>query len=157
MQVIYTDAQRNPEVEREIGATFVDKETLLKESDFLSLHAPLLPETHHYIGAAELAKMKPSAILINAARGPLVDEKALVAALREKVIWGAGLDVFEREPELEPGLSSLDNVVVVPHIASATIETRIAMGKIAADNVLNVLKGEKPVTCINPDVLRATA
>jgi lactate dehydrogenase-like 2-hydroxyacid dehydrogenase len=121
------------------------------------LHAPLLPETHHYIGAAELAKMKPSAILINAARGPLVDEKALVAALREKVIWGAGLDVFEREPELEPGLSSLDNVVVVPHIASATIETRIAMGKIAADNVLNVLKGEKPVTCINPDVLRATA
>lgn len=154
MRVIYTDAQRNTAVEREIGATFVDKETLLKESDFLSLHAPLLPETHHYIGAAEIAKMKPTAILINAARGPLVDEKALVAALRDKVIWGAGLDVFEREPELEAGLSSLDNVVVVPHIASATIETRIAMGKIATDNVVNVLKGEKPITCINPEVLR---
>jgi lactate dehydrogenase-like 2-hydroxyacid dehydrogenase len=154
MKVIYTDAQRNPEVERRIGATFVDKETLLRESDYLSLHLPLLPETQHYIGASELAQMKRTAILINAARGPLVDEKALVAALRDKVIWGAALDVFENEPSLETGLADLDNVVVVPHIASATIETRIAMGSIAIGNVISVLKGEGPQTCINPEVLR---
>jgi glyoxylate reductase len=154
MKVIYTDAARNPEVERQLGATFVDKETLLRESDYLSLHLPLLPDTHHYIGADELAKMKPTAILINAARGPLIDEKALVDALRDKVIWGAGLDVFENEPALQPGLAALDNAVVVPHIASATIETRLAMGRIAVGNVLSVLKGEKPQTCINPEVLR---
>ncbi len=154
MKVIYTNAQREPEFERQYGATFVDKETLLRESDYLSLHLPLLPETHHYIGAKELALMKPSAILINAARGPLVDEQALVVALRNKVIWGAGLDVFEDEPKLAAGLAELDNVVIVPHIASATIATRLAMGKIATDNVISVLKGEAPLTCINPDVLK---
>ncbi len=154
MKVIYTNAQREPEIERLYGATFVDKETLLRESDYLSLHLPLLPETHHYIGAKELALMKPSAILINAARGPLVDEQALVVALRNKVIWGAGLDVFEDEPKLAAGLAELDNVVIVPHIASATIATRLAMGKIATDNVISVLKGEAPLTCINPDVLK---
>ena len=154
MKIIYTNAQREPEFERQYGATFVDKETLLRESDYLSLHLPLLPETHHYIGAQELALMKPSAILINAARGPLVDEKALVVALRNKVIWGAGLDVFEDEPKLAAGLAELDNVVIVPHIASATIATRLAMGKIATDNVISVLKGEAPLTCINPDVLK---
>jgi lactate dehydrogenase-like 2-hydroxyacid dehydrogenase len=115
---------------------------------------PLLPETHHYIGAKELASMKPTAILINAARGPLVDEQALVAALRNKVIWGAGLDVFENEPKLATGLTELDNVVIVSHIASATIQTRLAMGKIATDNVISVLKGEPPQTCINPEVLK---
>ena len=154
MKVIYTNAQREPEFERQYGATFVDKETLLRESDYLSLHLPLLPETHHYIGAKELALMKPSAILINAARGPLVDEQALVVALRNKVIWGAGLDVFEEEPKLAAGLAELDNVVIVPHIASATIATRLAMGKIATDNVISVLKGERPQTCINPEVLK---
>lgn len=154
MKVIYTNAQREPEFERQYGATFVDKETLLRESDYLSLHLPLLPETHHYIGAKELAMMKPSAILINAARGPLVDEQALVVALRNKVIWGAGLDVFEEEPKLAAGLAELDNVVIVPHIASATIATRLAMGKIATDNVISVLKGERPQTCINPEVLK---
>ncbi|MEA3117322.1 MAG: glyoxylate reductase, partial [Paraburkholderia sp.] len=118
MNIIYTDAKPNLEFERQYNARFVDKATLLRESDFLSLHLPLLAETHHYIGAAELAAMKPTAILINAARGPLVDEKALVEALREKVIWGAGLDVFEDEPSLAPGLAELDNVVIVPHIAS---------------------------------------
>jgi lactate dehydrogenase-like 2-hydroxyacid dehydrogenase len=154
MKVIYTNAQREPEFERQFGATFVDKATLLRESDFLSLHLPLLPETHHYIGAKELASMKPTAILINAARGPLVDEQALVAALRNKVIWGAGLDVFENEPKLATGLTELDNVVIVSHIASATIQTRLAMGKIATDNVISVLKGEPPQTCINPEVLK---
>ncbi len=154
MKVIYTNAQPEPEFERQFGATFVDKETLLRESDFLSLHLPQLPETHHYIGAAELALMKPSAILINAARGPLVDEKALVVALRNKVIWGVGLDVFEDEPALAAGLAELDNVVIVPHIASATIATRLAMGKIATDNVIQVLRGEPPLTCINPEALK---
>ena len=153
MRVIYTDAQPNRALEEELGATFVDKETLLRESDFLSLHLPLLPQTRHYLGAQEFAKMKRTAILINAARGPLIDERALVTALREKIIWGAGLDVFENEPELEAGLSALENVVIVPHIASATIETRIAMGEIAVGNVLSVLKGERPQTCINPEVL----
>lgn len=154
MRILYQDIKPNPEFERDTGATFVDKETLLRESDFLSLHLPLTPETRHYIGAAELAKMKPSAVLVNAARGALVDEKALVAALRDKVIWAAGLDVFEDEPALADGLAELDNVVVGPHIASATIETRLAMGKIAVDNIRNVLKGEKPITCVNPDVLK---
>jgi lactate dehydrogenase-like 2-hydroxyacid dehydrogenase len=154
MKVIYTNTVRKPEFERQYGATFVDKATLLRESDFLSLHLPLLPETHHYIGAKELASMKSTAILINAARGPLIDEQALVAALRNKVIWGAGLDVFEEEPDIAAGLAELDNVVIVPHIASATIQTRLAMGKIAADNVISVLKGEPPHTCINPEVLK---
>ncbi|MFZ4513875.1 MAG: 2-hydroxyacid dehydrogenase [Geothrix sp.] len=153
MKVIYSDVARLPEFERQCGATFVDKATLLRESDFLSLHLPLLPETRHYIGAQELAAMKPTAVLINAARGPVVDEVALVHALRNKVIWGAGLDVFENEPLLAPGLAELDNVVVVPHTASATIQTRLAMAKIAVDNVLSVLNGEPPLTCVNPAVL----
>jgi glyoxylate reductase len=143
MKVIYTDAQPNRALE----------ETLLRESDFLSLHLPLLPETRHYLGAREFALMKRTAVLINAARGPLIDEHALVTALREKVIWGAGLDVFENEPQLEKGLSALENVVIVPHIASATIETRIAMGNIAVRNVLSVLQGERPQNCVNPEVL----
>jgi lactate dehydrogenase-like 2-hydroxyacid dehydrogenase len=154
MNIIYTDARPNTEFERQYNARFVDKATLLREADYLSLHLPLLADTHHYIGAAELAAMKPTAVLINAARGPLVDEKALVAALRERVIWGAGLDVFEDEPRLAPGLAELDNVVIVPHIASATTQTRLAMGKIATDNVIRVLKGEAPLNCINPQVLK---
>jgi lactate dehydrogenase-like 2-hydroxyacid dehydrogenase len=153
MKVIYTDAQRNDAFERETGARFVDKATLLRESDYLSLHLPLLPDTHHYIGAAELAAMKRDAILINAARGPLVDEPALVHALKERIIWGAGLDVFEDEPTLAPGLAELENVVVVPHIASATRQTRLAMGKIVTDNVIRVLNGDAPLNCINPQVL----
>lgn len=154
MPIIYTNEQRDLDFEKEFGARFVDKETLLKESDYLSLHLPLLPETKYYIGENELAKMKPSAILINAARGPLVDEKALVKALKNKVIFGAGLDVFENEPKLAEGLADLDNVVIVPHIASATTQTRLAMGRIAIDNVISVLAGGAPQTCINPQVLK---
>ncbi len=153
MKILYNDVQRDEAFEAESGARFVDKDTLLREADFLTLHVPLLPETHHYIGAAELKKMKKTAVLINASRGPVVDEKALVQALREKWIFGAGLDVFENEPALEPGLTDLDNAIVVPHVASATPGTRIAMGEIAVGNILKVLNGQPPDTCVNPEVL----
>jgi glyoxylate reductase len=155
MKIIYSDMNRDLAFEAEHNATYVDKATLLKESDFLTLHVPLLPATKHYIGAAELKQMKKTAVLINAARGPVVDEKALVEALRAKTIWGAGLDVFEDEPALAPGLAELDNVVIVPHIASATAETRFKMGEIAVNNVIKVLTGQAPDTCVNPEVLTA--
>lgn len=154
MQVIYSDVARDPLFEEAEGARFVDKETLLRDSDFLSLHVPLLPETRHYIGERELKMMKRTAVLINASRGPVVDEQALVRALRSGEIWGAGLDVFESEPSLAPGLAALDNVVIVPHIASGTTETRLNMGRIAVGNVIKVLTGQAPDTCINPEVLR---
>jgi lactate dehydrogenase-like 2-hydroxyacid dehydrogenase len=153
MKIIYADVRRNQQVEKEVGAMYVDKETLLKESDFLTLHVPLMPETHHYIGEKDLKLMKKTAVLINACRGPVVDENALLKALQEKQIWAAGLDVFENEPEIVPGLAKLDNVVMVPHIASATTETRINMGKIAVNNVIKVLNGQQPDTCVNPEVL----
>jgi lactate dehydrogenase-like 2-hydroxyacid dehydrogenase len=155
MKIIYSDMNRDLAFEAEHNATYVDKATLLKDSDFLTLHVPLLPATKHYIGAAELKQMKKTAVLINAARGPVVDEKALVEALRAKTIWGAGLDVFEDEPALAPGLAELDNVVIVPHIASATEETRFKMGEIAVNNVIKVLTGQAPDTCVNPEVLTA--
>lgn len=154
MKIIYSDVRRNEEFEKQVGATFVDKETLLKESDFLTLHVPLLPETRHYIGEKELKMMKKTAVLINASRGPVVDEVALVKALKEKEIWGAALDVYEDEPVLAPGLTELDNVVIVPHVASATMETRIKMGNIAVGNIIKVLNGQTPDTCVNPDVLK---
>jgi glyoxylate reductase len=154
MKIIYSDVRRNEVFEKEFGARHVDKETLLKESDFLTLHLPLLPETKHYIGEKEFKMMKKTAVLINASRGPIVDEKALVKALREKQIWGAGLDVFENEPQLEPGLTKLDNAVIVPHIASATIKTRLDMGAIAVNNIIKVLNGQPPDTCVNPEVLK---
>jgi lactate dehydrogenase-like 2-hydroxyacid dehydrogenase len=154
MRLIYSDLRRNTEFEQQFGAAYVDKETLLRESDFLTLHLPLTPDTRHYIGEKELNMMKKTAVLINASRGPVVDEKALARALRAKQIWGAGLDVFEREPEIEPGLAELDNVVIVPHIASSTGETRLAMGRIAVNNIVKVLNGQPPETCVNPEVLK---
>jgi glyoxylate reductase len=157
MQIIYSDVQRDQAFEQELGARFVDKETLLREADFLTLHLPLMPETKHYLGEREFGMMKRSAVLVNASRGPIVDEKALVKALREKTIWGAGLDVFEEEPKLAPGLAELDNAIVVPHIASATMETRLAMGRICVNNIVNVLQGKPPETCVNPDLLRELA
>jgi len=156
MKIIYSDVRRNEAFEKEFGARLVNKETLLKESDFLTLHLPLVPETQHYIGEKELKLMKRTAVLINASRGPIVDEKALVKALRERTIWGAGLDVFENEPQLEQGLKELDNVVIVPHIASATVKTRLDMGAIAANNIIKVFNGQLPDTCVNPDVLKKT-
>ena len=127
---------------------------MLKEADFISVHVPLNPSTRHYIGEKEFKLMKKTAVLINTSRGPVVDEKALVQALRSGEIWGAGLDVFENEPEIESGLIGLENAVVVPHIASATIETRTNMGLIAARNIISVLSGGKPETCVNPEVLK---
>lgn len=151
MKILYTSNKPNPEFEAETNARFVDKDTLLRESDFVSLHVPLTPATRHMIGERELGLMKKTAILINTARGPVVDEKALVRALKEKRIWGAGLDVYEREPELEPGLAELDNVVIPPHLGSATIETRDKMGTLAAENILATLAGKIPPNCLNPD------
>jgi glyoxylate reductase len=153
-QLLYTANRPKPDFEAQTGASFTDRETLLREADFVSLHLPLTPETRHYIGARELNLMKETAILINTSRGPVVDEQALVKALRERRIWGAGLDVFEREPELEPGLSALENVVITPHLGSATIETRDNMGILAADNILAALAGEMPPSCLNPEAAK---
>lgn len=153
MRVIYNDIKPNLQFEKETGFKYVSKETLLKESDFVSLHVPLFPSTTHLISDAEFKLMKKTAILINTARGPIVDEKALVRALKSGEIWGAGLDVTEREPEFEPELAELESVVIVPHIASATVETRTKMGLMAVENILAALRGEVPPKCLNPEVL----
>ena len=154
MQILYTDLVRATQsVEKELGASFVDKKTLLAESDFVTLHVPLEPQTTHYISKAELALMKPTAILINASRGPVVDEKALVQALKEEKIAGAGLDVYEREPEVEPALLPMKNVVLAPHIASASYETRLRMAMMAAENLIARLTGKRPPNLVNEEVL----
>jgi len=155
MKVLYTDVRRAPEkVEEELEAKFVFLDELLSSSDFVSLHAPLLPTTYHLIGEKELRRMKRTAFLINAARGPLVDEKALVRALKEGWIAGAALDVYENEPELTPGLAELGNVVLVPHIGSASTATREKMATMAATNLLAGLKGEVPPNLVNREVLK---
>jgi glyoxylate reductase len=154
MQVSYHDAIRaSAEVERELGATYVPLEQLLAESDFISLHVPLMPETRHLLDAKAFAGMKPNAIVINTSRGPVIDEAALVKALRDGVIAGAGLDVYENEPKLAAGLAELDNVVLLPHIGSASIATRSKMAEIAARNVVAFFAGETPPTALNPEVL----
>lgn len=155
MKVLYYDNARVPEqIEKELKATYVDLPTLLKESDFVSLHVPLTKETHHLIGEKELRMMKRGAYLINTARGPVVDEKALVKALKEGWIKGAALDVFENEPEVEPELLKLENVVLAPHIASASYATRSKMSIMAAENIIKALSGEIPPNLVNPEVLQ---
>lgn len=147
MRILYHDAQRpDPALERELGATYAEPSTLLRESDFVTVHTPLLPETRHLINEAALRTMKRTAILVNAARGPIVDEAALVRALTEGWIAGAGLDVFEEEPKIHPGLLPLTNVVLAPHIASASRDTRLAMATLAVRNCLAVLEGKPPIT-----------
>src|SRR3972149_5006579 len=144
MRLLYADTVRAPEAnERELGVTYVDKDTLLREADFVTIHVPLFAETRHYISDRELGLMKPTAILVNAARGPIVDEAALVRALQAKKIAGAGLDVYEEEPKVHPGLLGLDNVVLLPHIASASIETRTRMATMAAKNVVARIQGQR--------------
>jgi glyoxylate reductase len=138
-----------PFEERELGVSWQPLETLLREADFVTLHVPLTPHTRHLIGSRELEIMKDSAYLINTARGPVVDEAALVAALRQGRIRGAGLDVYEGEPELSPGLAGLENVVLLPHLGSATVETRTRMGLMAAENLLAGLRGDPPPNCLN--------
>ena len=152
MRVLYHDLVQNPLLEKEVGARRVALEELLRESDFISLHVNLTPETRHLIGGNELALMKPTAYLINTSRGPVVDEGSLVKALRKRRIAGAGLDVYEEEPRLGRGLAELDNVVLLPHIGSATIGARTKMAVMAAENLLAMLKGERAPNCVNPEV-----
>src|SRR6266536_493016 len=156
MRVLYQDAvAADPATERELGATRTDTATLLRDSDFVSIHTPLLPDTRHLINAQSLRTMKKTAYLVNASRGPVVDEAALVQALKEGWIAGAGLDVFENEPQLHPELIGLHNVVLAPHIASASHETRLKMATLAVQNCLAVLEGKTPPTPVNPAVLPA--
>ncbi|HLS90617.1 MAG TPA: D-glycerate dehydrogenase [Limnochordia bacterium] len=155
MRVLYYNRRRvDPAIENELQATYVPLDELLREADYVVLTVPLTPETHHLIGPRELAMMKPTAYLINPARGPVVDEKALVEALKNRTIAGAALDVFEEEPKLTPGLTELDNVVLAPHIASATTETRTKMAIMAAENLLAVLRNQRPKHIVNPEVLK---
>ncbi|MCD6506132.1 D-glycerate dehydrogenase [Candidatus Poribacteria bacterium] len=153
MRVLYTDVVRNEEIEKEVGAKKVELDELLRESDFVTLHVPLMPSTRHLIGERELKLMKKTAYLINTSRGPVVDERALVETLRKGEIAGAGLDVYENEPELSPGLAELDNVVLTPHIASASVETRTRMATLAAENIIAFFEGKRPPTIVNPEVL----
>ena len=154
MRVLYQDAiAADAATERELRATRVELDTLLRESDFVTLHTPLTPETRHLINRDTLRAMKTTAYLINAARGPVVDEAALVEALSEGWIAGAGLDVFEEEPKVHPGLLGLSNVVLAPHIGSASLETRLKMATLAVENCLAVLEGRTPPTPVNPEVL----
>ncbi|NLN91642.1 MAG: D-glycerate dehydrogenase [candidate division WS1 bacterium] len=153
MRVLYADVARNEELESDLGAQWVDLDTLLAESDFVSLHVALTPETVHLINAERLGKMKPTAYLINTSRGPVVDEIALVDALTSRRIAGAGLDVYEDEPAMKPGLADCPNAVIVPHIASATNWTRSKMAEMAATNLVAGLKGETPPNLVNPEVL----
>lgn len=156
MRILYHARHRAPqEVERELEAGYVDRETLLRESDFLSLHVPLTHETRHLFRAPELALMKPTGFLINTARGVIVDEEALIAALKSRTIAGAGLDVFEREPQVHPELLKMENVVLMPHAGSATAETRLKMAMLAAENLLAALEGRRPPNVVNPEVYGA--
>ena len=155
MQVIYHNRSRlAPELEQESGARYVSKEALLQQSDHLLLVLPYSPAVHHVIGAAEIALMKPTATLTNIARGGVVDEVALAEALRKHQIAAAGLDVFEGEPAVNPVLLTLPNIVLTPHIASATVKTRLAMADLAADNLIAVLTGGVPPTPLNGQVLQ---
>ncbi len=154
MKVLYADATPiDAALENQLKASYASLEQLLRESDFISLHVPLTDKTRHMIGRAQFALMKNTAVLINTSRGPVVDEAALVDALRERRIAAAGLDVYENEPQLAPGLADLDNVVLAPHLGSATTATRTRMGLMAVENVLAGCRGERPPNIVNPEAL----
>ena len=152
MNILYYDQIKNRQLEDELSAKKVELYRLLKESDFISIHLPLLPVTHHLISEKQLKIMKKTTILINTSRGPIVDEQALVKALKNNWIFGAGLDVYEHEPEINKELLKLENVILQPHSASATTETRTKMAIMAAENMIAGLKGEIPPNCINPEI-----
>jgi glyoxylate reductase len=155
MRTLYWTPRRKPESEeRAAGLEYVPYDRLLSDSDFVSVHAPLSAETRHLVGERELRLMKPTAFLINTARGPIVDEKALVRALKEKRIAGAGLDVYENEPKVEPELLTMTNVVLTPHLGSAVKELRESMANVVADNILAVLEGRQPPNCWNPEIYK---
>jgi len=144
MKIIYYSRSPKPELEKELGAQSVELDTLMAQADYVSIHTPLVPETRHLIDKRRLALMKPTAFLINTARGPVVDEAALVEVLRERRIAGAGFDVYEEEPELHPGLTEMPNTVLLPHIGSGSTATRVRMAQMAVDNIAAVLRGETP-------------
>lgn len=154
MKILYVDKNGNPELEKEIGAKKISLAELLQTSDFISVHVNLTEETKHMIGEKEFAMMKPNVVFINTSRGPVVDEKALVKALKERKIFSAGLDVFENEPALAEGLSELPNVTIPPHIASATHYTRSRMAEMAAQNLIDALEGKRPEYLVNSDGLQ---
>jgi glyoxylate reductase len=157
MRVLYWSPRRKPEAEeRQAGLTYAPLDQLLAESDFVSIHSPLKPETRHQIGARELRLMKKTAYLLNTARGPVVDETALVRALVKRQIAGAGLDVFEHEPKVDRALLKMSNVVLTPHLGSAVAELREEMAHVVVDNVFAILEGRLPPNCINPQVLTAS-
>jgi lactate dehydrogenase-like 2-hydroxyacid dehydrogenase len=155
MRVLYHNRKRDPEAERSVGAEYRSKSELLREADFVVLSIPLTAESRHLIGAAELALMKPTAFLVNVARGPVVDEAALVDALQTKRIAGAGLDVFEEEPKIHPALLGLENVALTPHIGSASRATRLRMATRAAENCVAALEGHRPPNLVNPEAWRS--
>jgi len=155
MRILYHDALRAPEaLEKSLDLEYVSAQDLLRLSDFVTLHVPLLPETRRMIGEEQLRQMKPTAILVNTSRGPVVDEMALAEALERKTIAGAGIDVFEQEPKVNPLLLKLENVVLAPHIASASIDTRRKMSLMAAENALAALAGRRPPNLLNPEAAR---
>ena len=149
MEILYHNRARKHEAEEELGARYLDLDDLLEAAEFVTLHTPLTDETHHLIGAPELEKMKPEAVLVNTSRGPVVDEGALADALAQGRIFAAGLDVYEEEPEVHPKLLELENAVLAPHIGSGSIETRDKMAVLAAENLVAVLRGEEPKTPVN--------
>jgi len=154
MRVIYADTNPLlPDVERDMGVTRADLHTLLRESDFISVHVPLTDQTHHLIGEPELAMMKPTAVLVNTSRGPVIDEPALVDALQNHRIFAAGLDVFEKEPKVHPGLIAAHNAVLAPHISSASTRTRSEMCAVAARNLVTAIRGGRPANLLNPEAL----
>jgi glyoxylate reductase len=154
MQVLYADAvQLPPEVTEPLGAERRELDDLLQEADFVSIHTNLTPETRHLFGAEQFKRMKPTAVLVNTSRGPVIDEGALADALGSGELFAAGLDVFEKEPEVHPRLLGLDNAVIIPHLGSATVDTRNAMGDVAVDNVFAAIDDTRPPTLLNPEVL----
>lgn len=157
MHVLYYTKHKERDVEKSLGAQKVTLQTLLRRSDVVTLHVPLLPQTHHLIGRKELGQMKSTAFLINTSRGPVIDEVALTAALKHKKIAGAGLDVYEKEPNMAAGLRAIPSAVLLPHVGSATIETRTAMANVAAKNVIAFIQKRRLPNLVNPPVVHATA